>query len=124
MGPSLSGLPGSGSSTCVAGSSLVGTVSVCVSGSIDVDTTGSSAVESASTAVLAANQGLYNGFLAVGLLWGLVTKQRDIVLFFLLCVIGAGIFGAVTASFTILYVQALPALIALVFTLLSRRRFG
>jgi len=82
------------------------------------------AEESASTAVLAANQGLYNGFLAVGLLWGLVTKQRDVVLFFLLCVIGAGIFGAVTASFTILYVQALPALIALVFTLLSRRRFG
>ncbi len=65
--------------------------------------------------VLAMNQGLYNGFLAAGLLWGLTlgAAGRGVVIFFLLCVIVAGVFGAVTASRKILYVQALPALIAL-----------
>ena len=69
-----------------------------------------------SSAVLAANQGLYNGFLAAGLLWGLiwygVTGGRPIITFFLLCVIAAGIYGGVTVSRRILVVQAAPAAIA------------
>lgn len=66
--------------------------------------------------VLAANQGLYNGFLAAGLLWGLWLGEAgfEFKLFFLVCVLIAGVFGAVTASKKILYVQALPALIALI----------
>jgi len=71
-----------------------------------------------SSAVLAANQGLYNGFLAAGLLWGLlaygVTAGRPILTFFLLCVTVAGIYGAATVSRRILFVQAVPALVALV----------
>ena len=66
--------------------------------------------------VLAMNQGLYNGFLAAGLIWGLTLGDagRGVVIFFLLCVIAAGVFGAVTASKKILYVQAMPAAAALV----------
>ena len=76
------------------------------------------------TAVLAANQGLYNGFLAAGLIWGLVRKEdgHAIRVFFLCCVIIAGVFGAITAKPSILYVQAAPALIALTATLLARRQ--
>ncbi len=77
------------------------------------------AQQSADTAVLAANQGLYNGFLAAGLLWGLFAGKRDVVVFFLLCVIVAGVFGAVTAKPTILYTQAAPAALALVLTLMA-----
>jgi putative membrane protein len=70
------------------------------------------------SAVLAANQGLYNGFLAAGLLWGLVQCVPlfafEIKTFFLLCVIVAGLYGAATVSRRILYVQAAPAAIALV----------
>ena len=71
--------------------------------------------------VLAANQGLYNGFLAAGLIWGLWLGAggRPIVIFFLMCVVAAGIFGAATASRKILYVQAIPGLIALALTLLA-----
>jgi putative membrane protein len=65
-----------------------------------------------ATAVLAANQGLYNGFLAAGLVWGLLSNDKPIVLFFLACVFIAGVFGGFTAKRTILYVQALPALLA------------
>src|SRR3954447_15169999 len=65
------------------------------------------------SAVLAANQGLYNGFLAVGLVWGLLHPDPafglQIKLFFLLCVIVAGVYGAATVSKRILYVQAVPA---------------
>jgi putative membrane protein len=66
--------------------------------------------------VLAMNQGLYNGFLAAGLVWGLMlgAAGRGVVVFFLVCVIVAGVFGAATASRKILYVQALPAAVALV----------
>ena len=78
--------------------------------------------QSAQTAVLAANQGLYNGFLAAGLLWGLVAAKRDVVVFFLLCVIVAGVFGAATAKPTILLTQAAPAAVALVLTLFTRQR--
>jgi putative membrane protein len=70
------------------------------------------------SAVLAANQGLYNGFLAAGLVWGLLQGTPafafQIKTFFLLCVIVAGVYGALTVSRRILYVQALPAAIALV----------
>jgi putative membrane protein len=76
-----------------------------------------------SSAVLAANQGLYNGFLAAGLLWGLlgygVTAGRPILTFFLLCVIIAGVYGAATVGRRILFIQALPAAIALVLVWLS-----
>ena len=70
------------------------------------------------SAVLAANQGLYNGFLAAGLIWGLVAAipafAFQIKIFFLLCVIVAGVYGAVTVSRRILLVQAAPAAIALI----------
>ena len=72
----------------------------------------------ASSAVLAANQGLYNGFLAAGLFWGLFTNKRSIKLFFLGCVIIAGIFGGLTAKPSILLTQALPALVAFLLTLM------
>ena len=66
------------------------------------------------TKVLAANQGLYNGFLAARLIWGLVADNFHAKIFFLTCIIVAGLYGAATASRKILYIQALPALIALV----------
>ena len=74
-----------------------------------------------ATKVLAANQGLYNGFLAAGLFWGLGlgAAGTSVKVFFLGCVIVAGVFGAATASRKILFVQALPAAIALVLVLLS-----
>jgi len=69
----------------------------------------------ATSKVLAANQGLYNGFLAAGLLWGLWLRGAgfDIKVFFLGCVIVAGVYGAATVGRKILFVQALPAAIAL-----------
>jgi putative membrane protein len=73
--------------------------------------------EAAATKPLAMNQGLYNGFLAAGLLWGLAAGVQ-IQVFFLACVIVAGVFGAVTASRNILWVQALPGLLALILVLL------
>ena len=76
---------------------------------------------SASSATLAANQGLYNGFLAAGLIWGLLAGRADVQVFFLACVIVAGLYGAFTAKFTILFIQALPALIALAVVLLIRK---
>ena len=69
---------------------------------------------------LAANQGLYNGFLAAGLIWGLVLDSTPIKIFFLICVLIAGIFGGFTARRTILYIQALPALLALIAVYLAR----
>lgn len=63
--------------------------------------------------VLAANQGLYNGFLAAGLIWGLAAGKVDVTVFFLSCVIVAGIFGGITVSLRVLLVQALPAAVAL-----------
>ncbi len=77
--------------------------------------------ESAASAVLAMNQGLYNGFLAAGLIWGLWSGRLDVKAFFLSCVIIAGIFGGLTAKFTIVFTQALPALLALIFVLLADR---
>src|SRR6476661_6635146 len=70
------------------------------------------------SAVLAANQGLYNGFLAAGLFWGLIQSSPalafQIKVFFLLCVITAGIYGAISVSRRILFVQAAPAALALI----------
>jgi putative membrane protein len=74
---------------------------------------------SAASAPLAANQGLYNGFLAAGLIWGLYANRADVQIFFLACVIVAGIFGGFTAKRSIIYIQALPALVALVFVLFT-----
>jgi putative membrane protein len=75
----------------------------------------------AQSKVLAANQGLYNGFLATGLFWGLWMGRNgtDIKLFFLGCVLIAGLFGGFTASRKILVIQALPALIGLVLVALA-----
>jgi putative membrane protein len=75
----------------------------------------------AATKVLAANQGLYNGFLAAGLVWGLTlgAEGTAIKIFFLACVLIAGLYGAVTASRKILYVQALPAAIGLLLIALA-----
>jgi putative membrane protein len=79
-------------------------------------TFGMTADEAAATKTLAMNQGLYNGFLAAGLLWGLVAGDA-VHIFFLACVIVAGVFGSMTASRTILWVQALPGAAALALVL-------
>jgi putative membrane protein len=75
----------------------------------------------AATKALAANQGLYNGFLAAGLVWGLLLGPlgRAVILFFLGCVIVAGVFGAATAARKILYIQAVPAAAAMALVLAS-----
>lgn len=68
---------------------------------------------------MAANQGLYNGFLAAGLLWGAVAGDLGVKVFFLLCVAIAGLYGAATVSRRILVVQTVPAVVALVAVLLG-----
>jgi putative membrane protein len=68
---------------------------------------------SKASATLAANQGLYNGFLAAGLAWGLFSGDFSVKIFFLVCVLIAGIYGGFTAKRSILYIQALPGLLAL-----------
>ena len=81
-------------------------------------TFGNSLEKAKESAVLAANQGLYNGFLAAGLIWGLLHRvpafSFQIKTFFLLCVVVAGVYGAATVSRKILFVQALPAVLALI----------
>jgi len=75
------------------------------------------------TRVLAGNQGLYNGFLAAGLVWGLIAADPvgfQAKVFFLVCIAVAGLYGAATASRRILFVQTVPALISLLLVLLSR----
>ncbi len=74
------------------------------------------------TAVLAANQGFYNGILAAGLLWGALRNDRAFMIFFLLCVIVAGVFGSLTAKMSILYIQAAPGLVALLAVLAARQK--
>jgi putative membrane protein len=75
------------------------------------------------TKVLAANQGLYNGFLSAGLIWSLfitdVQWHKNVAVFFLICVSVAGIYGALTASKKIFFVQALPALITIALLLFA-----
>ena len=75
------------------------------------------------TKAMAANQGLYNGFLSAGLIWGLMLSQpevsRHVTYFFLSCIVIAGIYGAYSVQRSIFFVQALPALLALVLTFLA-----
>ena len=75
------------------------------------------------SSALAANQGLYNGFLAAGLIWSLMRKEDaySIKIFFLVCVVVAGTFGAITVKTSILIVQGTPALAALLLLVLSHR---
>ncbi|MBD9367247.1 DUF1304 domain-containing protein [Xanthomonas sp. XNM01] len=74
-----------------------------------------------ATRVLAANQGLYNGFLAAGLFWGAATQQWPVLLFFLGCVVVAGCYGAWSVNLRIFFIQALPALLAIVAVELAMR---
>ena len=89
-----------------------------------MQTFGTTPEVAASSAVLAANQGLYNGFLAAGLLWALlaygVVGGRHILTFLLLCVLVAGVYGGVTANPRILFVQAMPAAAALALVRMAR----
>jgi putative membrane protein len=82
---------------------------------------GQTPAQAAATKVLAANQGLYNGFLAAGLFWGLSLGAggTGVKVFFLLCVLVAGLYGAATATKKILFIQAIPAAIGLALVLLS-----
>ena len=73
-----------------------------------------------ASASLAANQGLYNCFLAAGLIWGLIAGDASIKIFFLVCVAIAGVYGGLTARRTILYIQALPGLLALIAVYLAK----
>lgn len=83
---------------------------------------GMTAEVSASSKTLAANQGLYNGFLAAGLIWAIWAGRRDLKMFFLGCVVVAGVFGGLTAKTSILLTQALPAALALGAVLLASKR--
>ncbi|WP_026776698.1 DUF1304 domain-containing protein [Polaribacter sp. Hel_I_88] len=71
------------------------------------------------TKIMAANQGLYNGFLAAGLIWSIVSSKLDVALFFLICICIAGIYGAYsTNSIKILYIQTIPAFLSILSVLL------
>lgn len=70
---------------------------------------------------LAANQGLYNGFLAAGLTWAVWSGDFSVQLFFLCCVFIAGVFGALTVSRTIFWIQAMPAMLALILLFMASR---
>jgi putative membrane protein len=74
----------------------------------------------AASAPLAKNQGLYNGFLAAGLIWGCFGGGRPVIAFLLVCVVVAGVYGAATVKRSILFVQAMPAAVTLLFLWLSR----
>lgn len=84
---------------------------------------GTSIEIAAGSASLAINQGLYNGFIAAGLVWGLFAHQCSVAIetFFLACVLIAGIVGGITAKRSILFIQGLPAAIALLLVLFGRR---
>ena len=83
---------------------------------------GTTKEEAEATKVLAANQGLYNGFISAGLVWGFLYPTPEfgsqITLFFLGCVIVAGVYGAITAKISILYLQAFPAALTMALLLL------
>ena len=74
----------------------------------------------AATATLARNQGLYNGFLAAGLIWAALSGNWSVQLFFLVCVIVAGLFGGLTVGKSILWIQAAPGLVALILAFIAR----
>jgi putative membrane protein len=75
-----------------------------------------------SSEILAMNQGLYNGFLGFGLIWGLISGNQSLKVFLLICIIIAGIFGGITTQTSALYVQALSGFITLLLVLKARRR--
>jgi putative membrane protein len=84
---------------------------------------GTTAQFAEDTKTLAANQGLYNGFLAAGLIWSLAAAPdigRQVALFFVSCVLVAGVYGGLTATSRILLIQALPALLALIALMLTK----
>lgn len=83
---------------------------------------GMSAEVAAASEVLAFNQGIYNGIIACGLFWGLLANNVGAKIFFLLAIMVAGVAGGLTVTFSIVYIQALPAFIALIFVLKSKRR--
>lgn len=87
---------------------------------VGLRTFGQTREQAATTKVLAANQGLYNGFLAAGLIWGLIADNRPIKIFFLVCVLIAGIYGAISVNRFILWVQGLPAALGLVLVIAGR----
>lgn len=80
-----------------------------------IKTFGTTQEFASASKALAANQGLYNGFLSAGLIWGLISKQNghDIKIFFLSCVIIAGLYGAKTVNKRIFFVQSLPAILSI-----------
>lgn len=78
------------------------------------------AEQAEATRVLAANQGLYNGFLGAGLVWGLLIGNVPVQAFFLICVVVAGVYGSITAFTRILYMQAMPAAVGLMLLYLGR----
>ena len=80
----------------------------------------------AQSSSLAANQGLYNGFLAAGLIWSVVARNSaySLQVFFLSCVIVAGVFGAATAKMSILFIQGVPAIAALLVVVIAHRSGG
>jgi putative membrane protein len=80
---------------------------------------GNSQAAATATKVLAANQGLYNGFLAAGLFWGLLGGGKSVQMFFLSCVLVAGVYGGLTANRKILFIQAIPAAVGLVLVFFS-----
>ena len=75
-----------------------------------------------SSEILAMNQGLYNGFLGFGLLWGLMSGNQSLKVFLLICITIAGIFGGLTAKISILYIQALPGLITFLLVMKAKTR--
>ncbi|RBP50710.1 DUF1304 domain-containing protein [Arenicella xantha] len=77
--------------------------------------------QASGSAQLALNQGLYNGFLAAGLLWAIICKKVDVQLFFLICVIVAGVVGAISVKPTIFIIQSVPAILAMLTLIISRR---
>lgn len=83
-------------------------------------TFGTTAEFAEASRALAANQGLYNGFLAAGLAYGLIADNVAFQVFFLSCVVVAGIYGALTATRRILYVQVIPGALGLLLVLLAR----
>jgi putative membrane protein len=88
---------------------------------------GTTAEFARESAPLAANQGLYNGFLAAGLIWALIVRGAvgyQFAVFFLACVIVAGIYGTLTANRSILFVQVLPGVLALIVTLVAGQPLG
>lgn len=75
-----------------------------------------------SSEILAMNQGLYNGFLGFGLLWGLMSSNQSLKVFILVCITIAGVFGGMTANTNILFVQALPGFITFILVLKTKKR--